>query len=53
MPLMGPIAKAEGTHEQMVIGEIDLQILEDAEDSYKIRADLAQPDYHYAVRPKI
>ncbi|KAI5853057.1 carbon-nitrogen hydrolase [Morchella snyderi] len=53
MPLMGPIAKAEGTHEQMVIGEIDLQILEDAEDSYKIRADIAQPDYHYAVTSKI
>lgn len=53
MPFMGPIVMAEGTREQMIIGEIDLEILEVAEDTYKIRADLAKPNFHYAVGSKI
>lgn len=45
--------KAEGTHEQMIIGEIDMEILEEAEENYKIRADLAKPNFHYAIGSKI
>lgn len=53
MPFIGAIAKAEGSHEQIVIGEVDMEILEEAEHAYKIRADLAKPNFHYAVKPKI
>ncbi|CUS10882.1 unnamed protein product [Tuber aestivum] len=49
MPLMGDIAKAEGTHEQMIIGEVDMEILRDAEESYKVREDISRPDFHYPV----
>ncbi|RPA96448.1 carbon-nitrogen hydrolase [Choiromyces venosus 120613-1] len=53
MPLMGDIAKAEGTHEQMIIGEVDMEILQDAEDSYKVREDISRPGFHYPVYAKI
>jgi predicted amidohydrolase len=49
MPFMGPIAKAEGSREQMIIGEVDMKILAEAEDTYKVREDLANPDFHYPV----
>lgn len=47
MPFMGPIAQAEGTDEQIIIGEIDMEILEEAEDNYKVRYDLTRPGFHY------
>lgn len=53
MPIMGDIAKTEGAHEQMVIGEVDMEILQDAEDSYKVREDISRPDFHYPVYAKI
>ncbi|PUU81228.1 carbon-nitrogen hydrolase [Tuber borchii] len=53
MPIMGDIAKAEGAHEQMVIGEVDMEILQDAEESYKVREDISRPDFHYPVYAKI
>jgi len=53
MPLMGDIAKAEGAHEQMVIGEVDMGILRDAEESYKVREDISKPDFHYPMYAKV
>lgn len=34
----------------MAVADIDLQILEDAEDNYKVRQDLAREDWHYEYR---
>lgn len=50
MPLVGVIAKTEGSHEQMVVGEVDMKLLEKAEETYKIREDLAKPDFHYPAK---
>jgi len=49
MPFIGPIAQAEGTDEQIIIGEIDMEILEEAEHNYKVRYDLTRPGFHYAA----
>jgi predicted amidohydrolase len=47
MPLRGIVAEAEGTEEQVVVGEVDIKILEVAEDNYGIRKDLLSPGFHY------
>ena len=34
----------------MVVVDVDMQILEDAEDNYKVRSDIARDDWHYDYR---
>lgn len=34
----------------MSVVDIDMQILEDAEDNYKVRSDIARADWHYDYR---
>ncbi|KAI5782732.1 carbon-nitrogen hydrolase [Geopyxis carbonaria] len=50
MPLVGVVARAEGSEEQMVMGEVDMKILEKAEETYKIREDLVKPNFHYPAK---
>jgi hypothetical protein len=41
-----------GPEEGMSIVEVDMQILEDAEDNYKVRADMGKEDWHYGYSLK-
>lgn len=50
VPFLGPISKIEGPAEGMFIAELDMQIVEDAEKDYQIRADMARTDWHYDYR---
>lgn len=34
----------------MAVAELDMQIMEDAEENYQVRADLARTDWHYEYR---
>lgn len=36
--------------EGMSVADIDMQVLEDAETNYQVRADLARDDWHYDYR---
>lgn len=47
VPFKGMIAEAEGTREQVVVADVDMQILEDAEECYGIRRDLSSEGFHY------
>jgi hypothetical protein len=47
VPFIGPIARIGSAAEGMAIADLDMQILEDAEENYQIRADLARDDWHY------
>ena len=42
-----------GAEEGMSVVELDMQILEDAEENYKVRDDMAKDGWHYgyATRP--
>lgn len=50
VPFLGPISKIDGPAEGMIIADLDMQVLEDAEKDYQIRADLARTDWHYDYR---
>ena len=39
-----------GCREGMAVAEVDMQIIEDAEDNYGIRADIAREKWHYDYR---
>lgn len=34
----------------MAVVDVDMQIVEDAEENYQVRADLARSDWHYEYR---
>jgi predicted amidohydrolase len=46
-PYTGPLCRLGSSTEGMAVCDLDMQILEDAEDNYSIRSDLARPDWHY------
>jgi len=46
VPFKGALGKF-GSEEGMSIVEVDMQILEDAEDNYKVRADMGREGWHY------
>lgn len=50
LPITGPVAICEDSDEKVVIGDLDFRVLEVAEESYKIRADLEGEDWHYTYR---
>ena len=50
MPFVGALSKLGGCAEGMTVVDIDMQILEDAEDNYKVRSDLASEGWHYDYR---
>lgn len=50
VPYAGPIAKLEGSEEGIALADVDMQIVEDAEENYQVRADLARLDWHYDYR---
>ncbi|KAF2745193.1 carbon-nitrogen hydrolase [Sporormia fimetaria CBS 119925] len=50
LPFVGPVTRMGTAAEGMSVTDVDMQILEDAEDNYKVRADLARHDWHYDYR---
>jgi len=50
VPFVGALAKLGGAAEGMGVADIDMQVLEDAEANYQVRADLARDDWHYDYR---
>ncbi|KAL9625747.1 MAG: hypothetical protein Q9160_000067 [Pyrenula sp. 1 TL-2023] len=48
MPFIGKVPGSfEGSEEGMRVVEIDMEILQEAEENYKVREDLARSDWHY------
>jgi hypothetical protein len=50
VPFVGALSKLGGSAEGMAVVDIDMQILEDAEANYQVRADLASEGWHYDYR---
>jgi predicted amidohydrolase len=50
VPYAGPIAKMDNSAVGTAIADVDMQIVEDAEENYQVRADLARLDWHYDYR---
>ncbi|KAJ5397526.1 hypothetical protein N7509_005639 [Penicillium cosmopolitanum] len=50
MPFLGCVDKFNNSDEGMRIISLDMNILEEAEVAYKIREDMATPDWHYGYR---
>jgi predicted amidohydrolase len=46
VPFKGALGKM-GEEEGMSVVEVDMQILEDAEDNYKVREDMGREGWHY------
>jgi predicted amidohydrolase len=53
VPFVGPLSKLGGCGEGMLVADIDMQILEDAEDNYKVRSDIASEGWHYDYRHSV
>lgn len=47
VPFIGPICKMDTAEEGMRIVDLDMTILDEAENTYKVRADMARDDWHY------
>ncbi|KAF3034847.1 hypothetical protein E8E11_002928 [Didymella keratinophila] len=50
VPFVGPLAKLGSAAEGMIVVDLDLQTLEDAEANYQIRNDISRSDWHYDYR---
>lgn len=50
IPFAGPLVRMGGPSEGMAVVDLDLGVLDIAEDNYKVRADLAREDWHYSYR---
>jgi predicted amidohydrolase len=50
VPYAGPLARLGDSEEGIAVADVDMQILEDAEENYQVRADLARLDWHYDYR---
>ncbi|KAK8192556.1 hypothetical protein M8818_007726 [Zalaria obscura] len=49
-PYVGPLVRMGSAAEGMAVVDLDMQIVEDAEENYQVRADLAKADWHYDYR---
>lgn len=50
VPFVGALTKLGGCAEGMSVVDIDMQILEDAEENYQVRSDITSPGWHYDYR---
>jgi predicted amidohydrolase len=50
VPFLGCIGRSDTCGEEMKIIDLDMAILDDAESVYKVRQDMARPDWHYSYR---
>jgi hypothetical protein len=47
VPHIGPLARLGSPAEGILVVDLDLEVLDIAENNYKVRADLARDDWHY------
>nr|POF18480.1 hydrolase yhcx [Quercus suber] len=50
VPYAGALTRLGSSAEGMAVVDLDMQIVEDAEENYQVRADLARSDWHYEYR---
>ncbi|CAK4030514.1 carbon-nitrogen hydrolase [Lecanosticta acicola] len=50
VPYAGALTRLGSSAEGMAMVDVDMQIVEDAEENYQVRADLARSDWHYEYR---
>ncbi|SMQ47170.1 unnamed protein product [Zymoseptoria tritici ST99CH_3D7] len=50
VPYAGALTRLGSSAEGMAVVDVDMQIVEDAEENYQVRADLARSDWHYEYR---
>jgi predicted amidohydrolase len=50
VPFLGCVGRVEGCEEGMEIVEVDMGVLEEAEEVYKVREDLGRADWHYGYK---
>lgn len=50
VPYAGALTRLGSSAEGMAVVDLDMEILEDAEENYQVRADLARTDWHYEYR---
>ncbi|EME41227.1 hypothetical protein DOTSEDRAFT_73596 [Dothistroma septosporum NZE10] len=50
VPYAGALTRLGSCAEGMAVVDVDMQIVEDAEENYQVRADLARSDWHYEYR---
>ncbi|EON65327.1 hypothetical protein W97_04565 [Coniosporium apollinis CBS 100218] len=50
VPFIGPLTRLGSAAEGMSVVDLDLGILEDAEENYGVRKDLSRDDWHYMYR---
>ena len=50
VPYAGPLTRLGSSAEGMAVVDVDMQIVEDAEENYQVRSDLARGDWHYEYR---
>lgn len=49
LPLVGPVAKM-GNEEGIAVADMDLGLLDIAEENYKVRSDIQKEGWHYVYR---
>jgi predicted amidohydrolase len=49
-PFVGPLVRLGSSAEGMAVADLDMDLLEEAERNYQVRADLALEDWHYDYR---
>lgn len=50
VPFAGALTRLGSCAEGMTVVDVDMQVLEDAEENYKVRSDLASENWHYEYR---
>ena len=50
VPFVGPIARLGSSAEGIAVVDLDMGVLDVAEENYKVREDLAKEDWHYSYR---
>lgn len=50
VPFVGPLGRLGSAKEGMLIVDVEGEILEDAEECYRVRSDIARSDWHYEYR---
>ena len=49
LPIVGPVAKM-GSEEGVMVADMDLGLLDVAENNYKVREDIKREGWHYVYR---
>jgi hypothetical protein len=50
VPFNGPLTRLGSAADGMSVVDVDMGILDEAEECYQVRADLARDDWHYDYR---